>query len=54
VLKWRDWNIPDSLTYGENAVKEGRNKSIMQPFYKIGGWKSEVAFIDFLEKSHKC
>jgi len=46
-----NWNIPESLTYGENAVKEDKNKSIMQPFYKIGEWKSEMAFIDFLEKS---
>jgi len=49
--KVKNWNIPESLTYGENAVKEDRNKSIMQPFYKMGGWKSEAAFIDFLEKS---
>jgi type III restriction enzyme len=46
-----NWNIPESLTYGENAVKEDKNKSIMQPFYKIGEWKSEMVFIDFLEKS---
>jgi len=46
-----NWNIPESLTYGENATKEDKNKSIMQPFYKIGEWKSEMAFIDFLEKS---
>jgi len=46
-----NWNIPESLTYGENAIKEDKNKSIMQPFYKIGEWKSEAAFIDFLEKS---
>jgi len=46
-----NWNIQESLTYGENAVKEDKNKSIMQPFYKIGEWKSEMAFIDFLEKS---
>ncbi|MGB9707641.1 MAG: DEAD/DEAH box helicase family protein, partial [Microgenomates group bacterium] len=46
-----NWNIPESLTYGENAVREDRKKSIMQPFYRIGEWKSETAFIDFLEKS---
>jgi len=46
-----NWNIPESLTYGENAIKEDKNKSIMQPFYKIGEWKSEAVFIDFLEKS---
>jgi type III restriction enzyme len=46
-----NWNIPESLTYGENAVKEDKKKSIMQPFYKKGEWKSEAVFIDFLEKS---
>ena len=46
-----NWNIPESLPYGENAIKEDKNKSIMQPFYKIGEWKSEAAFIDFLEKA---
>jgi len=46
-----NWNIPESLTYGENAIKEDKNKSIMEPFYKIGEWKSEAAFIDFLEKA---
>lgn len=48
-----NWNIPESLTYGENAVGEDRKKSIMQPFYRTGEWKSEAAFIDFLEKSEK-
>lgn len=46
-----NWNVPESLTYGENAIKDDKNKSIMQPFYKIGEWKSEMAFIDFLENS---
>jgi len=46
-----NWNIPESLTYGENAIKEDKNKSIMQPFYKIGEWQSEAAFINFLENS---
>ncbi len=39
------------INFGENAIKKERKKSIMQPFYKIGEWKTEVAFIEFLEKS---
>jgi len=50
LVQVQNWNIPESLTYGENAIKEDKNKSIMEPFYKIGEWKSETAFIDFLEK----
>jgi len=46
-----NWNIPEKIKYGENAIKEDRKKSIMQPFYKEGKWKSEEAFIDFLEKA---
>ncbi|MGB9743631.1 MAG: hypothetical protein ACPLW9_02945, partial [Minisyncoccales bacterium] len=51
LITKENWNIPEALTYGENAVREDRKKSIMQPFYRIGEWKSETAFIDFLEKS---
>jgi type III restriction enzyme len=45
------WNVPEMINFGENAVKEERKKSIMQPFYRIGEWKTEAAFIEFLEKS---
>ena len=48
-----NWNIPESVTYGENAIKEDRIKSIIQPFYKADKWMSETAFIDFLESSDK-
>jgi len=51
LVQVQNWNIPESLTYGENAIKENKNKSIMEPFYKVGEWKSEEAFIDFLDKS---
>jgi len=45
------WNIPEKLNYSENYQKEERKKSVMQPFYSDKKWKSEEAFIDFLEKS---
>jgi len=46
-----NWNIPESLAFGEDDVRENRKKSIMQPFYRVGEWKTEKAFVEFLEKS---
>ncbi|MBU4298545.1 hypothetical protein KJ636_00680 [Patescibacteria group bacterium] len=51
LLPVKNWNIPESLSFGEDAAKENWKKSIMQPFYKVGEWKTETAFIEFLEKS---
>ena len=44
-----DWNVPESIPFGSDDIKEDRAKSIMQPFYNKGRWKSEIAFIEFLE-----
>ena len=44
-----DWNVPESLLFGSDDIKEDRKKSIMEPFYINGKWKSEKAFIEFLE-----
>jgi type III restriction enzyme len=46
-----NWNIPETLSFGSEYKKVETKKSIMQPFYSDGKWKSEAAFIDFLEKS---
>jgi len=51
LLPVENWNVPEALSFGEDAAKEDREKSIMQPFYKIGEWKTEAVFIKFLEKS---
>lgn len=48
-----DWSIPESLPYGREYSAVSVKKSIMQPFFSDGKWKSEAAFIDFLEKSEK-
>ncbi len=45
-----DWNIPESLPFGSGDIKEDRKKSIMQPFFSDDRWKTERAFIGFLEK----
>lgn len=46
-----NWNIPEYLSFGSEYKKVETKKSIMQPFYSDEKWKSEAAFIDFLEKS---
>ena len=48
-----DWNIPESLPYGREYLAVSVKKSIMQPFFSDGKWKSEAVFVDFLEKSEK-
>jgi len=64
LVRQEDWNIPLSLSYGENweEIKvidneDGRieiKKSIMEPFFiekNYAGKKNEIVFIKFLEKS---
>jgi type III restriction enzyme len=46
-----NWNIPETLSFGSEYKKVETKKSIMQPFYSDERWKTEAAFIDFLEKS---
>ena len=48
-----NWNIPEALSFGGEYKKVDTKKSIMQPFFSDEKWKSEAAFIDFLEKSEK-
>ena len=48
-----NWNIPKILFYSDEYKKVETKKSIMQPFFSDEKWKSESAFIDFLEKSEK-
>jgi len=51
LVDFENWNIPESSPFGKDDIKEDRNKSIMQPFYRKGDWKPEKAFVEFLEKS---
>jgi len=46
-----NWNVLETLSYGSEYAKVSVKKSVMQPFFSDGKWKSEMAFIDFLEKS---
>lgn len=46
------WNIPESLTFGEEYIKEDRKRSIMQPFYAKYHSRLEEKFVEnILEKS---
>lgn len=44
-----DWNVPESLQFGSVDIKEDKEKSIMEPFYRKGNWKPEKAFVELLE-----
>jgi len=46
-----NWNIPELINFGSDYKEQPRRKSIMEPFYSKDGWKTERAFIKFLEKS---
>jgi len=48
-----NWNVPESLSFGSNYLKEDRKNSIITPFYSDGRWRTEKAFIEYLEKSDK-
>ncbi len=48
----KNWNIPESLRFNSEYVREEKKKSIMQPFFSNGRWKTEKLFIEFLEKSN--
>lgn len=47
----KDWNIPEYIRYNENYNQVEYKKSIIEPFFSDGRWKSEKTFIEFLEKS---
>ncbi len=49
----KNWNIEESYPFSGNYIKEDRKKSILQPFFSDDKWKTEKAFVEFLEKSEK-
>ncbi|HEC66306.1 MAG TPA: hypothetical protein ENI23_13535, partial [bacterium] len=51
LIDVENWNVPDSQPFGREHAKESVKKSIMQPFFSDGRWKTEKAFIEYLEKS---
>jgi len=47
----KNWNVPETLSFGREYIKKTGKKSIMNPFFSDEKWKTETAFIDFLENS---
>ncbi len=47
----KDWNVPEFLGYNENYTQVKYKRPIMVPFFSDERWRSEKAFIEFLEKS---
>jgi len=47
----KNWNVPEIINYTGNFIKINSKKSIMQPFYYDGKWRTEESFIKYLEKS---
>jgi len=46
-----DWELPEMLNFGGNFTEFKTDLSVMRPFYYDNKWKTEEAFIKFLEKS---
>jgi len=51
LQKSADWELPEMLNYGGNFTEFKTELSAMKPFYYDNKWKTEAAFIKFLEKS---
>ncbi len=44
------WEVPTSYNYEMDYKKSDFKKSVMMPFYYLEGWKTEIRFIEYLEK----
>lgn len=51
LQKSADWELPEMLNYGGNFTEFKTKLSAMKPFYYDNKWKTEEAFIKFLERS---
>lgn len=49
----QEWEVPQQLNYGGEYVALDAPHSVMIPFYYDKQWKTEEAFIKFLEQSNK-
>lgn len=48
-----NWDVPESERFNEDYAQQETKKCIMEPFYSKNDWKTERAFIGFLEKAGK-
>ena len=53
LIPVKDWNVPESIRYNESYTEVDSKRSIMQPFFSDERWKTEKAFIEFLERSDR-
>ncbi|MCD6282915.1 DEAD/DEAH box helicase family protein [bacterium] len=44
-----DWEVPERMTFGADHIPSEVTKSVMSPFYHDNRWKTEKAFIKFLD-----
>jgi len=51
LQKTSGWELPELLNYGGNFTEVKTKLSAMRPFYYDNKWKTEKAFIKYLEKS---
>jgi type III restriction enzyme len=52
LQKLSNWELPESLNFGGNYSELDTKLSAMKPFYYDNKWKTERAFIEYLEKSN--
>lgn len=51
-IEMPDWQIPEVFSTAQNLLPTKKIKSIMQPFLSDQKWKSETAFIIYLERNN--
>lgn len=51
LSKVSSWEIPQMINYGGDYTEVETIKSVLQPFYSDTKWKTEEAFVKFLENS---
>lgn len=49
-IKEIDWNVPEAIRFNEKYRREEHNKCIVSPYFTITNWKTEIKFIDYLER----
>jgi hypothetical protein len=48
-----DWNVPESLPFGNDDVKEDRERSIMYPFYYDKYSKRDTSLLSVIKKGNR-
>lgn len=53
LIKISDWNVPSTINYTSNESPIDVKKSVMKPFYTSSEYKTEIAFMKFLDQSNE-